>query len=81
MNNFYTQNIEMYKYEHQNYESSDHYADEILQQAKVNKNSVRTDADDFLLVTTLLWERHLLEDFQLYKIFLIVSNVRKLKPY
>jgi len=67
MNNFYTANIEMYKYVYESYQNSDQYADEILNQAKVNKNSVRTDAVDFLLVTTLLWERHLLEDLQLYK--------------
>ena len=62
MNNFYTENIEIYKYVYQEYQNSDHYADHILKQAKVNKSSVRTDADDFLLVTTLLWERHLLDD-------------------
>ena len=67
MNNFYTANIEMYKYEHRSYENSDQYADHIIQQAKNNKRSVQTDADNFLLVTTLLWERHLLDDFQLYK--------------
>ena len=67
MNNFYTANIEMYKYEHRSYENSDQYADHVIQQAKNNKRSVQTDADNFLLVTTLLWERHLLDDFQLYK--------------
>jgi len=66
MNNFYTANIEMYKYEYQSYENSDQYADYILQQAKKNKNSVQIDAPDFLLVTTLLWEPHLLDDFELY---------------
>jgi hypothetical protein len=67
MNNFYTVNIEMYKYEYQQYENSDQYADYILAQAKRNKNSIQTDADNFLLITTLLWEPHLLNNFELYK--------------
>ena len=67
MNNFYTANIEMYKYEHRSYENSDQYADYILHQAKNNKRSLQIDADNFLLVTTLLWEPHLLDDFVLYK--------------
>ena len=67
MNNFYTENIEIYKYVYQEYQNSDHYADHILKKAKINKSSVRTDADDFLLVTTLLWERHLLDDLKLYQ--------------
>jgi hypothetical protein len=67
MNNFYTANIEMYQYTHQNYENSDQYADYILREAKLNKNSIRPEDDDFLLVTTLLWERHVLDKFDLYK--------------
>tara|TARA_R110000868_G_scaffold409539_1_gene695243 strand:- start:85 stop:1152 length:1068 start_codon:yes stop_codon:yes gene_type:complete len=57
----------MYKYEYQQYENSDQYADYILAQAKRNKNSIQTDADNFLLITTLLWEPHLLNNFELYK--------------
>lgn len=57
----------MYKYVHQDYESSNHYVDYILKEAKNNKNSIKTDKDNFLLITTLLWEPHLLNDFNLYK--------------
>tara|TARA_R110001632_G_scaffold227470_1_gene361988 strand:+ start:700 stop:1797 length:1098 start_codon:yes stop_codon:yes gene_type:complete len=67
MNNFYTMNIEMYKYEHQDYESSDHYAEHLLQRAKQYKGNIQMDKDDFLLVTTLLWEPHLLDNFSIYK--------------
>jgi len=79
MNNFYTANIEMYKYVRDQYENSDQYADHILSQVKINKNSVRTDADDFLLVTTLLWERHLLDDLTLYKNLFDSFKRRKIK--
>jgi hypothetical protein len=79
MNNFYTANIEMYKYVHDQYENSDQYADHILTQAKINKNSVRTDANDFLLVTTLLWERHLLNDLPLYKNLFDSFKKKKIK--
>ena len=79
MNNFYTANIEMYKYEHRSYENSDQYADYILQQAKINKRSLQVDADDFLLVTTLLWERHLLDDFQLYSNLFVSFKRKKIK--
>lgn len=79
MNNFYTANVEMYKYEHDQYQNSDQYADYILKQAKINKNSIRTEADNFLLVTTLLWERHLLDDLQLYKNLFDSFKKRKIK--
>lgn len=59
-------NIEMYKYEHQDFENSDHYAEHLLQRAKQYKGNINIDKDDFLLVTTLLWEPHLLNDFHLY---------------
>ena len=67
MNNFYSASIEDYKYHHRSYENSDQYVEQILQEAKTCKNSVQIDHNDFLLVTTLLWERHWLEDLQLYK--------------
>lgn len=66
-NNFYTMNIEMYKYEHQDFESSDHYAEHLLQKAKQYKGNINIEKNDFLLVTTLLWEPHLLNDFVLYE--------------
>lgn len=79
MNNFYTVNVEMYKYEHDRYQNSDQYAEHILAQARNNKNSIRTDADNFLLVTTLLWERHLLNDLQLYKNLFDSFKKKKIK--
>ena len=65
--NFYTVNIEMYKYVHKEYASSDQYVEQILKEAKNNKNSIKVEHEDFLLVTTLLWEPHLLDDFELYR--------------
>lgn len=79
MNNFYTANVEMYKYEHDQYQNSDQYAEHILAQARNNKNSIRTDSDNFLLVTTLLWERHLLDDLQLYKNLFDSLKKKKIK--
>ena len=67
MNNFYTANIEMYKYVHNEYENSDSFAEHILSQAKINKSSIQVHSDDFVLFTTLLWEPHLLNDFELYQ--------------
>jgi len=79
MNNFYTANIEMYKYVHQDYETTEEYADSILQEAKRNKNSIQIDREDFVLVTTLLWEPHLLDDFKLYKNLFDSFNHKKIK--
>ena len=79
MNNFYTANIEMYKYVHQNYDNSDHYVERLLREAKNNKNSIQPDRKDFLLVTTLLWEPHLLDDFKLYKNLFDSINRKKIK--
>ena len=79
MNNFYTANIEMYKYEHRSYENSDQYADHVIQQAKNNKRSVQTDADNFLLVTTLLWEPHLLDKIEIYKNLFHSFNKKNIK--
>lgn len=67
MNNFYSVSVEDYKYNYNSYESSDQYAEHILTQAKINKDSIHIDREDFLLVTTLVWERHWLDDIQLYK--------------
>ena len=81
MNNFYTANIERYKFQWQQYglQYSDNYADEILRQAKTNKNSIKTDADDFLLVTTILWEPDILDEIEIYKNLFDSFNKRKIK--
>ena len=77
MNNFYTANIEMYKYVHKEYDNSDQYAEQLLREAKINKNSIQPERNDFLLVTTLLWEPHLLNDFDLYKNMANLKNILK----
>ena len=81
MDNFYTANIERYKFQWQQYglQYSDNYADEILRQAKTNKNSIKTDADDFLLVTTILWEPDILDEIEIYKNLFDSFNKRKIK--
>ena len=66
MDNFYTANIEMYFYTENDYADSDDYAEKILQDAKNNKRSIDISADNFLLITTLLWEPHLLDKIHLY---------------
>ncbi len=66
MNNFYTANIEMYFYTENDYADSDDYAEKILTDAKNNKRSIDISADNFLLITTLLWEPHLLDKIHLY---------------
>lgn len=79
MNNFYTANIEMYKYVHKEYLNSDQYVEKLLREAKNNKNSIQPERNDFLLVTTLLWEAHLLNDFDLYKNLFDSLNRKKIR--
>ena len=79
MNNFYTANIEMYFYTENEYPDSDHYAEKILVDATNNKRSIDISADNFLLVTTLLWEPHLLDKMHLYVNLFRSFKQRKIK--
>ena len=56
----------MYFYTENDYADSDDYAEKILTDAKNNKRSIDISADNFLLITTLLWEPHLLDKIHLY---------------
>lgn len=69
----------MYKYFYQSYENSDQYVEEILQQAKINKEDVQTDADDFLLVFNLLWEAHQLDEIEIYQNLFDSLHKKKIK--
>jgi len=66
MNNFYTANIEMLYYSHGDYSNIDDYASQLLQEAKINKNSINVYDSSFVLFTTLLWEPHLLDNAKPY---------------
>jgi len=79
MDNFYTANIEMYFYTDNEYPDSDHYAEKILMDAKTNKRSIDITADNFLLITTLLWEPHLLDKMHLYVNLFQSFKKRKIK--
>ena len=64
---FFTSNIEEYYYSHRDYKDSDEYADHILKLAAENKKISQFTPENFLLITTLLWEPDLLSNFELYK--------------
>ena len=71
MNNHYTVNITSYIWNHGKYNNSDEYVDEIL-------NGIDTSGN-FVLVTNLLWEHHLMRRIDLFKNIFNSLNNRKIK--
>ena len=71
MSNHYTVNITSYIWNHGKYNNSDEYVNEIL-------NGIDTSGD-FVLVTNLLWEHHLMRRIDLFQNIFASLNKRKIK--
>ena len=79
MDNFYSANIEQYRYIYDQYESSDQYAERILQEAQSIKRGLETDRDDFLLITTILWEPHIFKNLAIYEKLFASFSKKKIR--